>query len=537
MNSISNEILQGFSSSVRNINGYVAHYKKDAPTTVYKTYRPNGELQSYEIQRVADNSRFFGMIICHRINVKLRNANRDIDIEAGDLLKVYIGSNNKVVSNLYPQFRVSEVHTNETTNQLSITAYDLLYQLKKHTFNELNLTPPYTISNIDNKIVDLMNFHQILYKNVSDRTSFNMSYENGANFSGEETVWETLQYITEATQTIVYLNYNNNMVFRRLNKDGPADFTITKALYTSLTSKTNRRLTCISNATDLGDNTSASLEQSGTTQTVMNNPFWDLIDNKQEVVDKALEIMGGLTINQFSCSWIGNPALEVGDKIALITKDNQTVYSFLLDDTLTFNGSLNEKSQWDYMMSSDDDPEPSLGDAIKSTYAKVDRQNREITLLASNVDENKNEIANLKMNTNSIEASVRNVQAENYATVEMLNNEINKVRNTVEAKMTDEQIQMAISQAVENGVSSVRTETGFVFDKDGLTVSKSDSDITTTIDEDGMDIKINNQKVLTVNNEGVEAYNLTSNTFLIVGQHSRFEDYDTNRTGCFWIYR
>ena len=44
------------------------------------------------------------------------------------------------------------------------------------------------------------------------------------------------------------------------------------------------------------------------------------------------------------------------------------------------------------------------------------------------------------------------------------------------------------------------------------------------------------QVVLTGDNNGVEALNLHATTYLIIGNNSRFEDYDNgSRTGCFWI--
>jgi hypothetical protein len=101
--------------------------------------------------------------------------------------------------------------------------------------------------------------------------------------------------------------------------------------------------------------------------------------------------------------------------------------------------------------------------------------------------------------------------------------------------MTDTEIRLAISEAIENSVSKVETETGFTFDKDGLTISKSDSEMRTIIDEDGMSVYKNNDEVLTANNQGVNAINLTARQYLIIGTHSRFEDYESNRTGCFWI--
>ena len=63
--------------------------------------------------------------------------------------------------------------------------------------------------------------------------------------------------------------------------------------------------------------------------------------------------------------------------------------------------------------------------------------------------------------------------------------------------------------------------------------------MTTNINEDGMSVYRNNTEVLTADNAGVIAYNLKAKTYLIVGEHSRFEDYTSTtgeaRTGCFWI--
>jgi hypothetical protein len=84
-------------------------------------------------------------------------------------------------------------------------------------------------------------------------------------------------------------------------------------------------------------------------------------------------------------------------------------------------------------------------------------------------------------------------------------------------------------------VESVATSTGFKFNKDGLNITKDNSDISTLIDEDGMDISKGSEKVLVADNQGVEAINLTAKQYLIIGDFSRFENYGENRTGCFWI--
>ena len=86
---------------------------------------------------------------------------------------------------------------------------------------------------------------------------------------------------------------------------------------------------------------------------VRDPPFWDLRNDVDTILNYGISAVGGLTINEFECSWRGNPALEIGDKISITTKDNRTVTAFLLDDTLTYDGGLSQKTQWTYMHSID----------------------------------------------------------------------------------------------------------------------------------------------------------------------------------------
>ena len=82
---------------------------------------------------------------------------------------------------------------------------------------------------------------------------------------------------------------------------------------------------------------------------------------------------------------------------------------------------------------------------------------------------------------------------------------------------------------------TLTTSTARTFDDKGLTVSKSDSEISTNIDEDGMSIYKNNEELLTPATTGVTQINATIKQYLIVGSNSRFEDYGSDRTGCFFI--
>ena len=88
-------------------------------------------------------------------------------------------------------------------------------------------------------------------------------------------------------------------------------------------------------------------------------------------------------------------------------------------------------------------------------------------------------------------------------------------------------------------VDEVTTTTGYTFNSQGLTIYKSGEEIKNIIDNKGMYVYRSDEEILTANNEGVSAINLTARQYLIVGSNSRFEDYsngtDTKRTACFYI--
>ena len=91
-------------------------------------------------------------------------------------------------------------------------------------------------------------------------------------------------------------------------------------------------------------------------------------------MNSAIERVGNLTIGVFDCKWRGMP-LEVGSKIALVDKDNSNFISYLLNDTIEYNGGLVEKTLWNYdENTTETESNPtSLGDLLKQTYARVDK--------------------------------------------------------------------------------------------------------------------------------------------------------------------
>jgi hypothetical protein len=112
---------------------------------------------------------------------------------------------------------------------------------------------------------------------------------------------------------------------------------------------------------------------------------------------------------------------------------------------------------------------------------------------------------------------------------------MNVLASEVEAKMTADEMTIAIKKELSNGVSAVTTTTGFTFNEEGLRVSKSGSEMESLLDEDGLKVYRDNTEMLRADNTGCYAENLHSRTYLIIGGNSRLETFEGNRTGIFWI--
>lgn len=518
-------------SPVRKVIGKAELYNG---SVLADTFSYSDALISIDIDRMGEEGKFFGFGVSHKATVKLRDKNREIDITTANAFRIYFGDTEESYTSAFPLLYVTECNRDENTNALSVTAYCSLRAAEGLSVGDLGLTPPYTLKSLANAIsVQLCGSAAVIDEKAS--SAFDTEYPEGANLEGTETLREVLDDIAEATQTIFYLNADNRLVFKRLSTD--TDLTITKADYITLQSKTNKRLGVIVSTNELGDSVSASTTESGSTQFVRDNIFWELREDIASLLENAIAAVGGLTINQFSCSWRGNYLAEVGDRLELITKDNNSVFSYLLNDTISYNGGFSQETQWSY---TDNENETAanpttLGESLKQTFAKVDKANKQINIVASEAAANSSAISSLQINTSSISASVKEVQDNTEAAFDTVNKNIADLTNEVKAAVTAEDVKIAIEQRYGEGANKVTTATGFTFDEIGLTVEKSNSEMKTQITEDGMKVFKNGTETLTANNEGVKATDLHADTYLIVGTNSRFENYGSDRTGCFWI--
>ena len=502
-------------------------------STVLNTFTYDGALQSFTIERTGDESSFFGFGICKKLTLKLRDKERNINITKGQRLDVSMAVESDYLYP-FPAFNVEEVTRDENTNALTITAYDAIYKANNYKVSDMKLPQSYTIFGFAAAASSLLGIPIKLDGLTAEE--FNTEYSNGANFEGTESVREALNDVAEATGTIYFVNNNWELVFKTLDISGDPVLAIDKSKYFTLSAKTKNTLTGITSATELGDNVTVGTT-TGAHQYLRDNAFLENRDDISTLLSNIFAKVSGLSMYQFDLKFRGNFLLECGDRISVTTKDDEVINCYILNDTITYNGGLVGTIKWNYNAPQGETASNphNIGDAIRQTYARVDKVNKNIELLVSDVNQNTQEIAQLQLDANNIRASVTNVQNNLDNMTDDLGNRITDVERKAELAMTPEQVQIKISEALADGVTSVVTETGFVFNSDGLTISKNDSEISTNIDEDGMSVMKGAEEVLTADNTGVNAINLTSRQYLIVGSNSRFENYGSDRTGCFYI--
>jgi gas vesicle protein len=161
------------------------------------------------------------------------------------------------------------------------------------------------------------------------------------------------------------------------------------------------------------------------------------------------------------------------------------------------------------------------------------------TELSGDINDVSNSVANVKTelsgDINDVSNSVANAKTELGKDIDDVANSVTELTKQVNLKLDAAALSVKVREETSKGIS---LETGYTFDKNGLNISKAGEEMTNLLDNTGMYVRKSGDDILVANKDGVDAKNLHASTYLIIGKdngRSRFEDYLTNRTACFWI--
>lgn len=289
----------------------------------------------------------------------------------------------------------------------------------------------------------------------------------------------------------------------------------------------------------------ASIQQYGLTEfKIENNEFCD--KNRQEAIQPIYNTLRGISYYPFDTTTEGLGWFEIGDRLTIIDNDNTEYSCAIFNYSITIAGSIREtlkakadtKTQTQYQFAI------SLERRLQNTEIVVDKQEGDIEIITEKLEGVDENIAQINLDLSNINLSVSQVSenlSSNYLTKDQVDSAINTnnenielLKQAVEQKISATDLTIAVRREIDNGVSQIVTNTGYRFDDDGLNISKEGEEMSNLLDNTGMFVKRDNDEVLGADATGVRTENLKVRKYLEMGLNSRFEDYKSDRTGCFY---
>ena len=217
-----------------------------------------------------------------------------------------------------------------------------------------------------------------------------------------------------------------------------------------------------------------------------------------EVIASLRDVFVGAKFRKFSGEHEAYPLAEFMDAVTVVDRKGNRYFSVLTDMDFSFLGSSE----------------------FSNSAASEQRVN-------SQYDVNRN--AN-----QTIEEVRDELMAKISRTETGLSLEVAKLQAKVDLTMSSEEVKVTVQNAIGE-IDSVRTKTGYTFNADGLKIQKEDEEMESLLDNEGLSVKRGTTDILTAKGNGVNAINVSVKKYLTIGKNCRFEDYENNRTACFYI--
>ena len=240
---------------------------------------------------------------------------------------------------------------------------------------------------------------------------------------------------------------------------------------------------------------------------IENNQLMD--SHREDFIEGIYNALYGLTYYPHEVESYGIGVLEICDLFTIETLDGKTYTALYISGDTEINQGLIERTKG------------AIPKVTETDYKAASQTDRTLNKTILRVDKQEGLIQGLITKTENIPDDITG--------------ELAKITKSVETTMSAEDIKILVSTSVE-GKNSITTSMGYTFDDNGLLIERSDAEVKNKLDHTGMYVdQIKGDNVLTANNKGVDALNLKARKFLIVGENSRLEDYEGDRTACFYI--
>jgi len=317
----------------------------------------------------------------------------------------------------YGSFRIVELTKNMASDITTIQAYDKMYEsIIAYDLDPIyERTFPCTVLELLQAICTRLDW------TLKTDTFPNSTATVGADeFTGVvDTYRQVLEMIAEVAGSIIYFDVDDELVVKQISHDSPleeldADILLTLKIeeqYGEINSVVLSRHPQEDNIVEKDDD---SIAANGLTEIKIRNN-WIVDDDRETYITPIFNELFGLWFYPFKVTTNGLGYIQVGDRLTVTDPgDNErevVPFKVIIDMTggikETLEAGIPEKDSTNYYTAG------IIGQTIKNTEIKVDKQEGTITLLNSDVDDLVSTITQLEQTVDDIQVTIYNVGGNN----------------------------------------------------------------------------------------------------------------------------
>lgn len=247
-------------------------------------------------------------------------------------------------------------------------------------------------------------------------------------------------------------------------------------------------------------------------------------ENPQAVAESLYERLKTVTYTPCSVTVEANLQIRAGDVVRVTTLEGEALTMYVMQHVM--------KGQRSVLQCTGSHRRDSLWTVNEKTYDSLDGRVMELELGQEGLRlENREGQAKTAQLTMTVEGIASQVKAQQQDREQL-----------TKLQQQADKLVLQVQNLQEKGTDKVKTATGYTFDESGLQVSRSDSQLTNTVNHRGMYVIRHKDTpvqavMLRADAQGVEAANVTVGNYLEVA-NARFEQYTEGgekRTACFYI--
>lgn len=255
-------------------------------------------------------------------------------------------------------------------------------------------------------------------------------------FVNGESCRNVLMAIAQLAASKARIGRDNKVYISLVNSNTPENYD--KSNYTKDTSinevygPVNRLIIRMSqvDGENVTEEDTESIEQNGAKElTISDNPLLYTQEKRESVLESIWSVVNGFTYTSFKAKTKTRPYMDCGDAISLENLDENYYYSYLLTQSIKFNGGFScdisataeSETETKYLYT------PDLFNAVKRTEFKVDKANQQILLLAEQQSQQGTQISQIQINLDNIYSQIQQDIPDLYSKYNIILQEVDKL--------------------------------------------------------------------------------------------------------------